>query len=189
MCPVFSLQCNFGFLGNHAGGGVEVISLYIYQFLPILSILGLIQKLWIIPFRCNFYHLNVASIHLAIHFRVFEQSCRRRVELISLCIYLFLPLPSALGLVWKIWIIAFKWTLDHVNAASIQLAMQFQVFGKSCRRRGRSNQFVYLPILAHFQCSWAHLNAMNYSFQMNTWSCKCGQYSACNSISGFWGGG
>jgi len=129
MWPVFSLQFNFGFLINHAVEDVALITLYIYQYCT------------------NF---------------------------------------SVLGFIWKLWIRALRKTLHHVNVPSIQLAMQFRVFGKSCRRRGTSNQFVYLPILAHFQCSWAHLNAMNYSFQMNPWSCKCGQYSACNSISGFW---
>ena len=54
------------------------------------------------------------------------------------------------------------------------------------QEEGRTNQFMYLPILAHSQRSWAHLKAMNYGFQMQFLSCEYGQYSPCNSISGFW---
>ena len=35
------------------------------------------------------------------------------------------------------------------------------------QEKGRTNQFMYLPILAHSQRSWARLKDMNYSFQMN----------------------
>jgi len=123
---------------------------------------------------------------LQFNFVFLGNHAKGELELISLCIYQFLPLPSALGLVWRIWIIASKLTLDHINVASIQLAIQFWVFGKSCKWRGRSNQFVYLPILAYSQRSGAHSKAMNYTFQMQLLSCECGQYSPCNSISGFW---
>jgi len=129
MWPVFSLQFNVGFWGNHAAGEIELISVWTYQFLPILNVLGLIWKLWIIAFRGIFYHVNVASI---------------------------------------------------------QLAIQFRVFGQACSRRGRTNHFVDLPILAHSWHSWALLKAIINSFPMNSWSCKCGQYLVCNSISGFW---
>jgi len=43
--PVFSMQFNFGLLGNHTAGETELISSYIYQFLPILGVIGLFWKL------------------------------------------------------------------------------------------------------------------------------------------------
>ena len=93
MWPEFSVQFNVGFLSNHAAGEAELISSYIYQLLAILSVLGLILKLQVIPF---------------------------------------------------------KRTPDHVNVASIQLAIQCRVWGQSCSRRDRTNQWMDLPVLAHY---------------------------------------
>jgi len=37
---------------------------------------------------------------------------------------------------------------DLVNVPSIELAIQLRAFEQLCRRRGSTNQFMYLPILA-----------------------------------------
>ena len=77
LCPVFILQFNFEFLVNDAGGEVELITSCIYHFWLILSVLGCVWKLWIIPLRTMFHLVFVSIIHLAIQFRVFDQWCRR----------------------------------------------------------------------------------------------------------------
>ena len=78
MWPEFSMQFNVGLLSNHAAGEAELISSYIYQLLAILSVLGLILKLQVIPFKRTPDHVNVASIELVIQFWVLEQACNRR---------------------------------------------------------------------------------------------------------------
>jgi hypothetical protein len=69
---------------NGAGGGVELITLYIYQFWLVLDVLRCVGKLSIIAFRGIFDSFNVSSTHPAIQFRVFDEWCRRRLEVFSL---------------------------------------------------------------------------------------------------------
>jgi hypothetical protein len=56
---------------------------------------------------------------------------------------------------------------DPVIVASIQHTIQFWVFEQSYKRRGTTNQFIYLPILAHSLHYWACWKAINHTFQMN----------------------
>ena len=70
---VFILQFNFGFLMNGAGGGVELITSYIYLFWLVLDVLGCVGKLLIIAFKGMFETANVSSTHPAIQFRVFDE--------------------------------------------------------------------------------------------------------------------
>lgn len=79
----------------------------------------------------------------------------------------------------------FGWTFVLVLVASIQHVIQFQVFGQSYWRTGRTNQFIYSSIITYSWCFWAHFIAIFDSFKINLWSCQCGQYSACNLFSGF----
>jgi hypothetical protein len=97
MWPVFTLHFNFGFLINHAGADVALITLYIYQLWTILSVLRFIWKLQFKTLGNNFDHVNVANIHLAIQFRVFDQSCRRK----GTTNYLIPSLP--IGCSWGSW--------------------------------------------------------------------------------------
>jgi len=78
MCPVLILPFNFGFLMNGAGGGVELITLYIYLFWLVLDVLRCVGKLSVIAFRRMFDNVNVSSTHLEIQFRVFDEWCRSR---------------------------------------------------------------------------------------------------------------
>ena len=78
MWPEFSVQFNVGLLSNHAAGEAELISLYIYQLLAILSVLGLILKLQVIAFKRTPDHVNVTSIQLAIQYWVLGQLYSRR---------------------------------------------------------------------------------------------------------------
>ncbi len=49
---------------------MHLINLFLHQSLAILGVLGCVIKLFITAFRDIFYHFNVASIWLAIQFRV-----------------------------------------------------------------------------------------------------------------------
>ena len=69
-------------------------------------------------------------------------------ELISSYIYQLLAILRVLGLILKLQGIPFKRTSDHVNVASIQLAIQCWVLGQSCSRRDRTNQWMDLLVLA-----------------------------------------
>ena len=71
--------------------------------------------------------VNVSSIQLAIQLQVFEQWCRR-VELISSCIYQFLPHSQHSWVHLKLSFIASRNIFYLVNGFSIHLAIQFQVF-------------------------------------------------------------
>jgi hypothetical protein len=57
---------------NAAGGGVELITLYIYLFWLVLDVLRCVGKLVITAFRGMFDVVNVSSTHLAIQFWVFD---------------------------------------------------------------------------------------------------------------------
>ena len=130
------LQFNFGFLINHAVGDVALITLYIYQYCTNFSVLGFIWTLFIRALRCILDHVNVASIHLAIQFRVFDQSCRSRWSIITLYIYQLWTILSVLGFIWKLQFKTLGNSFDHVNVANIHLAIQFRVFDQLCKRKG-----------------------------------------------------
>jgi len=102
-------------------------------------------------------------------------------ELISSSIYQFLPNLSVLRLSLKVLITPFGCRFNTLNVPSIELAIQLWVFEQSYRRRGRTNQFVYLPILIQSQCSWARLKGINHIFQTNLLTYFSVPYLLCNS--------
>ena len=73
MWPVFIVQFKSEFLINDAGGEVQLITSYLHLFWVILNVICCVVKLYIRAFRGNLLHANVASIHCAIQFRVFDQ--------------------------------------------------------------------------------------------------------------------
>ena len=72
MWPVFAVQFNCEFLRND-GEDVQLIFSFLHKFWAVLCVLWCVGKLRITHFRRLFYLVNVASIHLTIQFRVFEQ--------------------------------------------------------------------------------------------------------------------
>ena len=70
MWPVFVVQFNSKFFMQE---GLQLITSYFHLLWVVLGVLCCVEKLYIRAFRGNLLHVNVASIHCAIQFRVFDQ--------------------------------------------------------------------------------------------------------------------
>ena len=72
MWQVLVVQFNFELLINNAGE-VQLITLFLHLFCPILGVLGFVRKLGISAFRRMFKLINVGSSRLTIQLRVFKK--------------------------------------------------------------------------------------------------------------------